>query len=62
MFSRVTIGDERSRDILVVSNRLPDLRSATTPGDASHRRHVGGLVSALEPVLGARRGLWLGWS
>jgi len=47
--------------LLAISNRLPDLRSPTAPG-TDRRRNVGGLVSALEPVLAARRGLWLGWS
>lgn len=47
--------------LLVVSNRLPDLRVPTGPADAS-TRVVGGLVSALEPVLRQRDGLWLGWS
>ena len=47
--------------LLAVSNRLPDLRAPTQPGE-SGRRSVGGLVSALEPVLKRRDGLWLGWS
>ena len=56
-------GSIRGRyELLVVSNRLPDLRRATRPREAGRKRNVGGLVSALEPVLGARRGLWLGWS
>jgi alpha,alpha-trehalose-phosphate synthase [UDP-forming] len=50
-----------AHDLLVVSNRLPDLRSPTGPGE-SRRRSVGGLVSALAPALQARQGLWLGWS
>jgi trehalose 6-phosphate synthase len=50
-----------SRDLLVVSNRLPDLRHVD--GDEGERkRRVGGLVSALEPALRSRRGMWLGWS
>jgi trehalose 6-phosphate synthase len=51
----------KARRLLAVSNRLPELR---TPDDAAEarRRGVGGLVSALEPVLAARGGLWLGWS
>ena len=49
-------------DLLVVSNRLPDLRRATQPREAGRVRNVGGLVAALEPALSARRGLWLGWS
>ena len=50
------------RDLLVVSNRLPELRDLE--GDhADHRKkNVGGLVSALEPALRARGGMWLGWS
>jgi trehalose 6-phosphate synthase len=49
------------RSLLVVSNRLPDLRSAE-PTDRVRRINVGGLVSALEPILAAHHGLWLGWS
>ena len=47
-------------DLLVLSNRLPELRSSTaTP---SRKRNVGGLVSALAPTLTARKAIWLGWS
>jgi alpha,alpha-trehalose-phosphate synthase [UDP-forming] len=53
--------DAASHNLLVISNRLPDLRSPTVPWDP-RRRNVGGLVSALEPALAAREGLWLGWS
>jgi trehalose 6-phosphate synthase len=49
-------------ELLIVSNRLPDLRRATRPREAGRKRNVGGLVSALGPVLDARHGLWLGWS
>lgn len=49
-----------SESLLVVSNRLPDLRSSE-PVDRVRQNNVGGLVSALEPILAARRGLWLGW-
>jgi len=49
------------RDLLVVSNRLPDFRHIE--GDEEVRKkNVGGLVSALEPALRARGGMWLGWS
>jgi len=50
----------RSYRLLVVSNRLPELRS-NNHGDGG-KRNVGGLVSALEPALRARQGIWLGWS
>jgi alpha,alpha-trehalose-phosphate synthase [UDP-forming]/trehalose-phosphatase len=47
-------------DLLVLSNRLPELRSTGSPH--ARKRNVGGLVSALGPALMARRGIWLGWS
>jgi trehalose 6-phosphate synthase len=47
--------------LLVISNRLPELRSAADSPDPK-KRNVGGLVSALEPALSARQGVWLGWS
>ncbi len=47
--------------LLVISNRLPELRSPVGPEEA-RKRNVGGLVSALEPVLSKRQGLWLGWN
>jgi alpha,alpha-trehalose-phosphate synthase [UDP-forming]/trehalose-phosphatase len=55
-----TRSSSTAESLLVVSNRLPDLRSAE-PVDPVRRNNVGGLVSALEPILAARRGLWLGW-
>jgi trehalose 6-phosphate synthase len=47
--------------LLAISNRLPELRAPVSPDD-ERKRQVGGLVSALQPVLAARKGLWLGWS
>ncbi len=51
----------QDRNLLVVSNRLPDFRHIEGEDDA-RKRNVGGLVSALEPALRARGGMWLGWS
>ena len=51
----------RRHGLLAISNRLPELRAPVSP-DEERKRLVGGLVSALEPVLAARGGLWLGWS
>ncbi len=48
--------------LLVVSNRLPEQRSSADFDAGPKKRTVGGLVSALEPALATRRGLWLGWS
>jgi trehalose 6-phosphate synthase len=46
--------------LLAVSNRLPPPRPAGAEQD--RKRNVGGLVSALEPALTSRGGLWLGWN
>lgn len=53
-----TVGPYR---LLVVSNRLPELRSSAG-GPEGAPRNVGGLVSAIEPALRTRQGVWLGWS
>ncbi|MGN6106333.1 MAG: trehalose-phosphatase [Kofleriaceae bacterium] len=45
------------RELVVVSNRTPASVRST-----GRTREVGGLVSALEPALRARNGIWLGWS
>jgi alpha,alpha-trehalose-phosphate synthase [UDP-forming]/trehalose-phosphatase len=42
--------------LIVASNRLPPAPSA------DRKREVGGLVSALMPVLSETNGVWLGWS
>jgi trehalose 6-phosphate synthase len=47
-------GHPRSR-LVVMSNRTP-------PTTTGRNRQVGGLVSALEPALRTREGIWLGWS
>jgi alpha,alpha-trehalose-phosphate synthase [UDP-forming]/trehalose-phosphatase len=47
-----------SQSLLVVSNRLPSMRSAEEGKPA----RVGGLVSALGPALSTRDGVWLGWN
>jgi len=46
--------------LIVASNRLPYDRP-TRAGRPAGRRNVGGLVNALEPVLAARGGGWVGW-
>ena len=45
-----------SARLIVASNRLP---AAPSP---ERKREVGGLVSALMPVLAEANGIWLGWS
>jgi trehalose 6-phosphate synthase len=58
----MTIGadPDRREPLVVVSNRLPfDLPRSRT--GRPPKRNVGGLVNALEPVLSARGGSWIGW-
>src|SRR6266705_73562 len=50
----------RHRPLVVVSNRLPFVIAPRTEG-ARVTRAPGGLVSALEPALAERGGLWIGW-
>lgn len=52
----------QSHDFVVVANRLPvDLEIPDDGGPGGWRRSPGGLVTALEPVLRARNGAWVGW-
>ena len=52
--------EARERPILVVSNRLPFTAHRGARG-IERRPSVGGLVTALEPVLRKRGGTWIGW-
>jgi len=46
--------------LVIVSNRLPIIVESTDTGPQI-RSSSGGLVSALEPILQQRGGLWIGW-
>ncbi|WP_408896468.1 trehalose-6-phosphate synthase [Nocardioides sp. R1-1] len=48
-------------DLVIVANRLPVDRVADAKGKARWRRSPGGLVSAIEPVMRAHDGVWIGW-
>ncbi|WP_309136415.1 alpha,alpha-trehalose-phosphate synthase (UDP-forming) [Nocardioides campestrisoli] len=50
-----------SADLVIVANRLPVDRYEMPDGSMGWRRSPGGLVSALEPVLRANDGAWIGW-
>lgn len=54
---------QRDRDgrLVVASNRLPVSLKSGPDGGWRVRPSSGGLVTALEPVLRARGGLWIGW-
>jgi trehalose 6-phosphate synthase len=52
---------QRSADLVIVANRLPVDRVVNPDGSSSWRRSPGGLVTALEPVMRANDGAWIGW-
>lgn len=55
-------GDTREYDFVVVSNRLPVDRVVAADGTESWSTSPGGLVTALEPVMRAADGAWVGWA
>ena len=48
-------------DLVIVANRLPVDRVRHDDGSSGWRRSPGGLVSALDPVIRANDGAWIGW-
>ncbi|WP_148611548.1 alpha,alpha-trehalose-phosphate synthase (UDP-forming) [Nocardioides rubriscoriae] len=50
-----------SADLVIVANRLPVDRVTLPDGTPGWRRSPGGLVSAIEPVMRANDGTWIGW-
>lgn len=50
-----------SADLVIVANRLPVDQVTLPDGDTDWRRSPGGLVSAIEPVMRANDGVWIGW-
>jgi len=48
-------------ELVIVANRLPVDRVVEADGSVSWRRSPGGLVTAIEPVMRANDGAWLGW-
>ncbi len=52
---------QHSADLVIVANRLPVDRVENPDGTSSWRRSPGGLVTALEPVMRANDGAWIGW-
>jgi trehalose 6-phosphate synthase len=49
-------------DFLVVSNRLPVDHVVGPDGESTWQHSPGGLVTALEPVMRAADGAWVGWA
>ncbi|CAN5450095.1 trehalose-6-phosphate synthase [soil metagenome] len=50
-----------SADLVIVANRLPVDRVTMPDGTVTWRPSPGGLVSAIEPVMRANDGTWIGW-
>ncbi len=48
-------------DLVIVANRLPVDRVTNGDGTSGWRRSPGGLVTAIEPVMRAGGGVWIGW-
>ncbi len=49
-------------NVVIVANRLPVDRVTLPDGTPGWRRSPGGLVTALEPVMRANDGVWIGWA
>jgi trehalose 6-phosphate synthase len=50
-----------SAELVIVANRLPVDRETKPDGTPGWRVSPGGLVTALEPIMRANEGLWIGW-
>ncbi|WP_432477578.1 alpha,alpha-trehalose-phosphate synthase (UDP-forming) [Nocardioides sp. GXQ0305] len=51
-----------SAQLVIVANRLPVDRVDEPDGSRRWRRSPGGLVTALDPVMRANDGVWIGWA
>jgi trehalose 6-phosphate synthase len=58
----VSAASQHKADLVIVANRLPVDRVVNPDGSTSWRRSPGGLVTAIEPVMRANDGAWIGWS
>jgi trehalose 6-phosphate synthase len=55
------VARDGAADLVIVANRLPVDRVLQANGDPGWRVSPGGLVTALEPIMRANEGLWVGW-
>ena len=51
----------KTADLVIVANRLPVDRVTNDDGTPGWRTSPGGLVTAIEPVMRANDGTWIGW-
>jgi len=54
------MGNQKNK-IVVVSNRVP-YNIVKTKSGTRYKKSVGGLVTALDPILSQKSGLWIGWN
>ncbi|MBF0252804.1 MAG: trehalose-6-phosphate synthase [Candidatus Omnitrophica bacterium] len=47
--------------LVVVSNRLPFSKITNKKGDQIWEKSVGGLITAMDPILRSTQGMWVGW-
>jgi trehalose 6-phosphate synthase len=55
------VSTTKQAELVIVANRLPVDRVTDDDGTPGWRTSPGGLVTALEPVLRANEGTWIGW-
>lgn len=60
--SRVELYVDAAYDMIVISNRLPVDYQEGPDGETHWKSSPGGLVTALEPVMRAADGAWIGWA
>lgn len=51
----------KQKKIVIVSNRVP-YKIVRTKESVKYKKSVGGLVTALDPILSKKGGLWAGWN
>jgi len=56
------VSQRHQADLVIVANRLPVDRVVNDDGSVDWRTSPGGLVTAIEPVMRANDGAWIGWS
>jgi len=56
------VSTSHQADVVIVANRLPVDRVVNEDGSVDWRPSPGGLVTAIEPIMRANDGAWIGWS
>jgi trehalose 6-phosphate synthase len=55
------VSTDGAADLVIVANRLPVDRVTDADGSRGWRGSPGGLVTAIEPIMRANHGTWVGW-